>query len=99
MKVAKTWVDNCIENHPECNRWATPGWLPTRLLDVGPPGEPNLHLHITTGISTTASYTTLSHSWGQLKIKRLEKATLSAMMNKIDIGELLKTFQDAIAIT
>jgi hypothetical protein len=42
---------------------------------------------------------TLSHCWGQNKIKRLLEENLDQMKKTIRVAELPKTFQDAIAVT
>jgi hypothetical protein len=50
--------------------------MPTRLLDLGLPGQPQLRLSIA---NETSPYMTLSHCWGQLQIKPLETANLHAL--------------------
>lgn len=73
--------------------------MPTRLLDVGSLDQPQLRLHLTIPNSPQISYMTLSHCWGQLRIKRLELGTLRQMREKIDMHDLTRTFQDAIQFT
>ena len=58
-----------------------------------------MHLQETSPKSVILPYTTLSHCWGQLAIKKLEKDTLKDMVKKIAISELPKTFQDAVVVT
>jgi hypothetical protein len=78
---------------------AQANWWPTRLLDVGTPGNPYLRLRVNGGATPASVYTTLSHCWGQLQIKQLKIANLLALTKEIEITELPKTFQDAITIT
>jgi Heterokaryon incompatibility protein (HET) len=69
------------------------------VLDVGTPSDPFLRLHIPSENSSKSPYTTLSHCWGTLKIKRLTKANMISLLTSIEISELPKTFQHAIIIT
>jgi hypothetical protein len=73
--------------------------MPTRLLDLGLPGQPQLRLSITNETSHRSPYMTLSHCWGQLQIKQLETTNLYALREGIEPEELPKTSQDVIRFT
>lgn len=49
--------------------------------------------------STVPQYLTLSHRWGSLEFLKLTKANVDGLKTRIELSELSKTFQDAIAIT
>jgi hypothetical protein len=95
------WVQHCAKTHTKCNRTAHEKLLPTRILDVGTADDPHLKLHISNKASSSSQYVTLSHcwgSWGSIEIKKLTTANLLSLTMGIDILELPKTFQDAIAV-
>lgn len=96
--VATRWLHQCRTKHSKCNQAPQANWLPTRVLDVGTSSKPSLRLHLANDSSPKSLYITLSHCWGQIEIKRLFKANISEFTEGIDIAELPKTFQDAIAI-
>jgi hypothetical protein len=98
-EVVTGWLHQCLRDHAKCSQTAKADWLPTRLLDVGTERQPQVRLYITDRAALTLQYTTLSHCWGNLQIKSLTKADLLSWTAGIDIIELPKTFQDAIAIT
>jgi hypothetical protein len=98
-EVGLRWIENCRANHPKCNTETKENWLPDRVLDVGTLSSPSLRLHITSESSLRSPYTTLSHCWGSLEIKKLRMANLNQFIEGIDISELTKTFQHAIQIT
>lgn len=74
-------------------------WQPTRLLYVGTTQAPTLQLHITDRGAPAQPYLSLSHCWGRIQIKCLLQADMKSMMERIEICDLPKTFQDAISIT
>ena len=107
------WLKDCVENHPECNRYSstqkdpTATWLPTRLIDVGEiPGKlaPRLVISAAEGLAQKkAHYLTLSHSW-QISTRahnlKLVANNLSQMQESIPLDDKLsKTFRDAMKIT
>jgi hypothetical protein len=95
------WLDQCDRTHSKCHRTAQRSWRPTRLIDVGTPDRPCLHLAVTDNNFPVlpCTYTTLSHCWGEIMIKRLTKDELASMIKGFHGADLPKTFQDAIAIT
>jgi Heterokaryon incompatibility protein (HET) len=97
--VATRWLQHCRTNHFKCNQTPKVNWLPTRVLDVGTLNNPDFCLHITSDISPESPYITLSHCWGNIKIKQLTMANIHQFTESIDISELPKTFQDAVTIT
>jgi hypothetical protein len=78
--------------------------LPTRVLDLGPPGEANtwpadLNLYETKG--EKAFYVSLSHCWGGFQLLRTNRATHESHQRKngILLSQLPRTFQDAVNVT
>ena len=95
------WLDQCNRTHSKCRPAPQQEWRPTRLLDVGTPDRPCLHLDVK-DVNCPAfpcPYITLSHCWGKIEIKTLTKDGLASMINGIDVDDLPKTFQDAIVVT
>jgi hypothetical protein len=94
-----TWLTDCMTQHPSCRPLGNlVPVLPTRVLDLGPPGSSSLpKICLTQG--KKALYTTLSHRWGANPPLTTTKSTLEERMTGIDSSCLPKTFQDAIHIT
>lgn len=72
--LAAHWLKICIETHTKCGQSSKQGWLPTRVLDVGSLEDPFLSLHISCSDSSTSSsatYISLSHCWGEAQMKQL----------------------------
>ena len=100
MVFALKWLHECRTRHTRC--FTTPTtipWQPIRLVYIGTSQAPTLHLHITQRATSTEPYVSLSHCWDEIQIKRLLKADIERIIEYIEIKELPKTFQDAIAIT
>jgi hypothetical protein len=98
-KVARRWLETCFDSHSKCGQTQRPKWMPTRLLDIGTQDSKFIHLCLTDETPGILPYTTLSHCWGEIEIKRLLNDNLTEMIKGIRIDELPQTFQDAITIT
>ncbi|KAI4161999.1 MAG: hypothetical protein LQ342_004447 [Letrouitia transgressa] len=98
----RRWLKECMTTHVECrmrNRF-----VPTRLIDVGPPdGSENPRLLDTgqSGISNDVGlvYATPSHCWGQIEHTATHTDTLGKYRAGIAFSELNRTFQDAVLVT
>jgi hypothetical protein len=49
--------------------------------------------------SESIKYATLSHRWGMVKVLTLLSSNIDQLTDRIQLGDLTKTFQDAISIT
>jgi hypothetical protein len=99
---AKTWLDNCRNNHPLCQaRHTHHSMLPKRLIDVRDYGR--IRLYETSNCSTIdTSYATLSHCWGNLDAQQVcmtRARTLHQRLESIPWEEIPKTFRHAIKVT
>ncbi|KAF7918450.1 uncharacterized protein EAE98_009693 [Botrytis deweyae] len=88
FSLARRWIQDCAEHHPDCGSLSTPTWYPTRLLDSGPlDSEENILVRLCeTGSSTSITkgpYMTLSYCWGLEAPFTLTKQTHSALMSSI----------------
>lgn len=74
FSVIRHWIDDCLQNHPECNenfltkgKTSTDVKLPTRLIFVGKEAHgqlvPRLVLPEMSEPKVKFNYLTLSHSW------------------------------------
>lgn len=108
--LLRGWFNWCNERHNGCGkpRAELVTVLPTRLLDVGSPGEqdhkPDTVYLVRGSDATTRQYVALSHCWGQ--ISEEEKMVFCTTQGNIDrrqrgfsVSELPKTFQDTITVT
>ncbi|THV43742.1 hypothetical protein BGAL_0975g00010 [Botrytis galanthina] len=103
FSLARRWIQDCAEHHPDCGSLSTPTWYPTRLLDSGPlDSEENVLVRLCeTGSSTSITkgpYMTLSYCWGLEAPFTLTKQTHSALMSGIPLQKLPQGFRDAICI-
>ncbi|MCJ1469471.1 hypothetical protein MMC07_008104 [Pseudocyphellaria aurata] len=100
--AAKRWLQSCRNNHSRCvSKEQKPsrrdGWLPTRVIDVGPMDgskEPRLLC----GPGKSGQYATLSYCWGNIVTVQTTAKTLRAHEAQIPLAGLNKTFRDAVVI-
>ncbi|KAK3489621.1 heterokaryon incompatibility protein-domain-containing protein [Neurospora crassa] len=97
------WIENC-RSHPLCNPVQTANaqvkW-PARLVAVGSVGDAQVRICETSRLGfVERSYMTLSHCWGKNGVPtRLMEENYATFLNGIQLGELPKTFRDAIDVT
>lgn len=107
--LLRAWLRWCDESH-DCNKHHVESntELPTRLLYVGNPDDPNydpdvLRLNRATQIDG-GKYIALSHCWGELPIEDKKQfcTTQDNIVQRLggfSISALPKTFQDAVKVT
>ena len=93
--LAKTWLDECINKHPEC-QLQQPSYrtMPTRVLDASLERIRLLETHEMCG-----DYAILSHCWGPKPIIATNLQDIAIRCQNIDFSALSKTFQDAVTVT
>lgn len=98
--LASFWLNECINNHPTCVNASKIGFLPSRVVDVGPRDGSQLPRLRDTRISPLPAgfcpYAALSHCWGKERIITTTRATLTDRLEQIPIDSLSRTFRDAI---
>ena len=108
VNIARHWLNDCLENHSECNNHlsrskSSDNWLPTRLIDVGlQVGRLTPRLVIPADDSSLANiqYLTLSHSWAISKTSlNLLVENHEELTRRIPLDTLSQTFRDAMTIT
>ncbi|KAK1705799.1 heterokaryon incompatibility protein [Colletotrichum lupini] len=105
------WMQDCIANHPKCIRsHSIKSFIPTRVLDVGPPNTntndatPPSHIRVidSTKEPITGPYMTLSHCWGTGSFIRLTETNVDEYTtNGIPWAELEASnanFVDAVRV-
>lgn len=95
LDTAKERLDDCRNNHPLC-RTSKAHEPPTRLVRIDGLAA---KLVLTTNMTTTPPYATLSYCWGLEPFTMLTEATLDSFFEDIPIHTLPQTFKDAIQIT
>ena len=95
MLLAKTWLEECVNQHPECQT-QQPGYrtLPTRVLDVSLERIRLLETHEMGG-----NYAILSHCWGPKPFITTKLRNIATRCQNIEFSTLSKTFQDAVTVT
>ena len=104
LLLSRQWLASCLSSHIKCNLGHQDGssFLPTRLLDVGSPGQPFINLVLSEDLATSRrnEYMTLSYCWGPGNHSNSTTPdNYGSRMSKITIATLPKTFVDAIEIT
>ena len=89
----------CQASHTQCGAQAVGTvYLPTRMLDVGEPGNENICLRERPEIAKGSAYVALSHCWGRLPMITLNAGSEPLLRSGLEIKALPKTFQDAIVV-
>lgn len=101
LGLGYNWYLSCRSGHKSCQRLVKdPKWYPTRLLDVGVPGDLTWKLHIyAEETMRSPNYMTLSYRWGSLPTVELTRSNVDELRRGKSIAELPRTFQDAVAVT
>jgi hypothetical protein len=109
----KKWLDNCLKHHTTCKEtstFTTRKYMPSRLLDLGRPGDAEVRLWIWQGPAERVSshpYMTLSHRWDDHNSEdpeirgRQHKLTwenIEKLRRGIRVNVLPNTWQDAIFV-
>lgn len=90
------WAQEC-ESHLSCAKAAQVP-LPKRIIEI--PADPTQLCILRTNHNIQDHYVILSHCWGKSGIpSKLEKSLISTYERDIPVGELPKSFQDAVKIT
>lgn len=95
------WCNDCSAQHEHCSRTNNreEAWLPSRVIDVGPPdGQSKPRLYDSRGC--TGKYITLTHRWTALtEDSGTTRSNFQKRKISIDVTELSKMFQDAVEVT
>ncbi|KAI0489603.1 heterokaryon incompatibility protein-domain-containing protein [Xylaria cf. heliscus] len=112
-QLGRYWLENCQQNHSNCNRWKSQTtFMPTRLIDVGPyDGSHGIRLVEAMEKGIPEDYVCLSHRWGGSKALMTTKGcpamagkeeillTYEKFKESIPSTELPKTFLQAVEMT
>jgi hypothetical protein len=104
LELSRHWLSTCKSGHKNCGPYVDENthFLPTRLLDVGSPGQKSIKLVLSKDISHAGctDYVTLSYCWGT---KRNAACTtqenLIEQMRAIPTESLPRTIKDAVEVT
>jgi hypothetical protein len=104
FELAKYWTHNCMQNHADCPKLSL-GWLPKRVVDVGPSDGSAIPRLIETDDQSfdctheDRKFVSLSHCWGSKQIITTTIRNIENHKRGICPNELSRTFQDAIQAT
>ncbi|KAH6713366.1 heterokaryon incompatibility protein-domain-containing protein [Leptodontidium sp. MPI-SDFR-AT-0119] len=103
------WFQNCKSNHPVCRQTISSETmsaserhkLPTRLVDVGPPGSNVEPCLVETTGHPDGQWVALSHCWGEVQNHPLKttRDNLVERLAGIPPSSMPKSFMDAVAVT
>ncbi|KAH8655068.1 heterokaryon incompatibility protein-domain-containing protein [Tricladium varicosporioides] len=94
-EMVSSWVKTCWEGH-DCEP-KTDTLLPTRVLEIGRIGEPNLRLIISNG--RKGRYVALSHCWGKRPTTTTTIQNIARHLESIVLDALPANFRDAVMIS
>lgn len=96
------WINSCKASHARCQVQES-SWLPSRLLDVGPPDGSELpRLVEMLSANSQGDYAALSHMWGDMNVRpplRTLVSNYDDMKIGIPIPGLPKNFVQAMIVT
>lgn len=88
------------EAHDVCREYVTPGYIPTRLLELGDVSSKMWRLCIPSQDDIdVVAYATLSYCWGGVNFLKLKQQLIPKWRAGEHICHLPQVFQDAISIT
>lgn len=93
---SRKWLQAC-GSHPNCLPSQT--FLPSRVIDVGEPGSPKVHLWEPVPEGTVAKYVSLSYCWGLSREFTTTRATMEERKSGITITDMPATYQDIVKLT
>lgn len=93
--MIRQWMDESIQNHPECRRSIDAGH-PTQLLDLNM-ADKNVRL-ILNDDTAVREYASLSYSWGNCQSVTLQQTNYEEFMNVIVLEKLPRTIREAVAV-
>jgi hypothetical protein len=102
FRLGSFWLDECLRTHSKCPQPGLDGFMPSRVVDVGPADgsrAPRLHdTRIDPVPDHARRYCALSHCWGKDTIITTTNSTLTQRLGRIEMPTLSKTFQDAVMV-
>jgi hypothetical protein len=99
-QLAGQWLNICLETHPRCGQMTadSPMHLPSRVVDVGLPGDTDVRLHVSLP-EEKDRYLTLSHRWGLGDVPKLTRSNYAQLEKGFSVKDLPRTFRDTIEVT
>lgn len=93
-KIARTWLNDCLNEHNDCSRYGHPRSYPTRLLKLE---ERTMHLISPAEKGPLGPYVALSYCWGLNPSGiQLTASNLHSLREGIQYKDLPTAFQEAI---
>lgn len=104
LGLSRDWLTACLANHKHCQPVTGDETmdLPTRLLYVGLPEQPSIHLVHVSDLEKTHDfgYATLSYRWGSLKDAACTTSeNLTERLSRITVDSIPPTIRDAVVVT
>ena len=86
--------------HTPCTHYSTPGYVPTRLLDLGNISSGTWRICVPSEDSTgVVAYATISYCWGAMPFLKLTQQLLLDFRAGKPVSQLPQVFQDAMMVT
>ncbi|KAH8890010.1 HET-domain-containing protein [Thozetella sp. PMI_491] len=102
LATARCWIRDCTSKHDHCIKGERNNAMPTRVIDVGTIGKPEVKLYVPSN-QERGAYVALSHCWGGDIPSKLLESNLAAYQQPLPGGfpldQLPQNFLDAIRLT
>ncbi|KAF2657844.1 HET-domain-containing protein [Lophiostoma macrostomum CBS 122681] len=96
LEKARTWLQQCSQEHEVCGSAQAKNSLPTRVIDVGSPDQnPRLY---ETNQDEMGCYAALSYCWGKSRTFITTLGTLESRKTGFQLEDLPNTCRDAIVV-
>jgi hypothetical protein len=97
FELAKSWMNTCINSHPDCKSTII-GELPTRYIELSPPGTPpTARLRHSNGAH--GSYVALSYCWGAQQPHKTTSSIVGGYTSELPYHNLPQSILDAFEVT
>jgi len=96
LGLLRQWLSDCKEKHPQCRPPKT--GLPTRVIDIGLPGENQHPRLLEAQPGRDGEYLALSHCWGKPELREQNQAWSADPENLLPLGEWPQTFKHTAEI-
>jgi hypothetical protein len=96
LAIAKQWISESCDSHPQCNQLISRDFMPIRLIDLKPTSG-NQNPCLVTPIKKD-QYVALSYCWGGKNSLILTDSSFKQLQQGLPLSELPRTIRDAMKI-
>jgi hypothetical protein len=99
FSLARQWLQNCLQDHTQCQRDGGSFLFPTRVIAVKPESLPTDYVKLVQGENCNGQYAALSYCWGGERDLMLTHNTEPLLRRGLLLSNVTGTIRDAILVT